>query len=259
MSIPSTPRGAHTLPPCAQLRPTLTCPDSRWDPPSPARSHESPGSGEWLGRPRRALGDGVEVGRPFPAPQGAPRDSAAATIRPAPPSPQPPAAGRRPPPRPGVGDPPGAPPTPPTSPARKSCRRHHGAAVSLPVASPTHPRGRGAGTRGSGRRPGPARPGVGRAGGRRAREGRGRSPAALHPTHWPARRGAESLLKPPRLLPSRAGQGAGAGAGRGGRRRHVPPEPVRPHFLSQVPQLGPVPNSALTFPSLVPTLPEPET
>lgn len=119
----------------------------------------------------------------------------------------------------------------------------------------------GEGSRHSGLRPPPrpGRPTPGRAGGRRAREGRGRSPAALHPTHWPARRGAESLLKPPRLLPSRAGQGAGAGAGRGGRRRHVPPEPVRPHFLSQVPQLGPVPNSALTFPSLVPTLPEPET
>lgn len=167
-------------------------------------------------------------------------------------------AGRRPPPRPGLGDLPGAPPTPPTSTARKSYRRHHGAAVSLPVASPTHPRGRGAGTRGSGRRPGPAgRHPAGRAGGGPER-GRGRSPAALHPTHWPARRGAESLLKPPRLLPSRAGQGAGAGAGRGGRRRHVPPEPVRPHFLSPVPQLGPVPNSALTFPCLVPSLSEPK-
>lgn len=58
MSIPSTTRGAHTLPPCAQLQRTSTCPDSRWDPPSPARSHESPGSGEWLGGRGGPLGTG---------------------------------------------------------------------------------------------------------------------------------------------------------------------------------------------------------
>lgn len=117
----------------------------------------------------------------------------------------------------------------------------------------------GEGSRHSGLRP-PPRPGRRRhrrAGGG-AETSRGRSPTALHPTHWPARRGVESLLKPPRLLP-RGRAGGGRGAGRGGRRRHVPPEPVRPHFLSPVPQLCPVPNSAPTFSSLVPTLPGPHT
>lgn len=156
--------------------------------------------------------------------------------------PQPPPAGRRPPPRRG----------PRTRRAHPHSAHESGAEKlpppprrrRLPPGSlPTHPRGRGAALGAPAAAPGPMA--ETRAGGGPG-TGRGRSPAALHPTHWPARRGAESLLKPSRLLPS-AGQGAGAG--RGGRRRHVPPEPVRPHFLS------PSPNSAPTFSLLVPTLP----
>lgn len=110
----------------------------------------------------------------------------------------------------------------PLAKGRGTCRAHpHSAHESgaeklpprrrrLPPGSlPTH-RGGGERLSGLGRRLGPA--GGRRECGRAASPGRGRSPASLHPTHWPARRGAESLLKPPRLLP-RAGRGAGAGRG----------------------------------------------
>lgn len=152
-----------------------------------------------------------------------------------------------------LGDPPGAPPLRPRARRGKvagAATAEAPIAPSLPPGSlptSTYPRGEGsrARTPGSGRRPGPGRPRLRRAGGG-PETVRGRPPAALHPTHWPARRGAESLLKPSRLLPPpRAGQGAGAG--RSGRRRHVPPEPARPHFLRPVPQLGPVPQLKANF------------
>lgn len=78
------------------------------------------------------------------------------------------------------------------------------------------------------------------------RQRRGRTAGLDGPGSVAGRDPSHSLAGPPRgriafktfpSPPPPAGQGAGAG--RGGRRRHVPPEPVRPHFLSRVPQLSP--------------------
>lgn len=118
-------------------------------------------------------------------------------------------------------------------------RRHH-----LPPASlPTH-RGEGSGPQGS------AAARAGRAGWRRVWAGAG-AVAGHVPSHSLADQplGRIAFKTSPSPPPGRAGGGRRAGRAR----RHVPPEPVRPHFLSPVPQLGPVPNSAPTFSLLVPT------
>lgn len=215
MSIPSTARGAHTLPPCAQLQPTSTCPDSRWDPPSPARSHESPGSGEWLGGRGGPLGTGQRWAALPPLRRGR-----RGTPRP-PPSDRP----RRPPNHRRRG---GALPFAQGWGTRQAHPHsaHESSAEKLsppprrrslpPGCFPDSPAGEG--SRHSGLRPPPrpGRPTPGRAGGRRAREGPG-AVAGRAPSHSlagprPGRIAFKTSSSPP--LPGRAGGGGGRGAGR---------------------------------------------
>ncbi|XP_036158633.1 translation initiation factor IF-2-like [Myotis myotis] len=153
-----------------------------------------------------------------------------------------------------AGDLPGAPPLRP----RVQRGKVAAAAAAPPPPSrvpPDSPRGRGARAAPGSR---PARPagGGGRGGGRTGPAGAG-VVASRAPSHSLAdqprgRIAFKTSSSPP---PGRAGGGRGAGRVR----HHVPPESVRPHFLSAVPQLDLVPNSAPTFSLRTPTRPGPQT
>lgn len=205
--LPAPTQARHVLPPRRQPSAHLDLPRSPGDPPSPPALLGLRGRGRRRGPPT-GPGERIKAGPPFSrSVGGAPglrrgrqrhrrccprnlRRRDALLL----------AKGR---------GPAGRTPTPPTSPARKSCGRRRGATTSF-QGPPRLTAGEGSAA------PGAARPGPRAEGpGRRAHgsgPGRGWSPAELLPTHWPTSRGAESLLKPPRLLP-RAGQGAGAGRG----------------------------------------------
>lgn len=165
-------------------------------------------------------------------------------------------AGRRPPPRQGLGGPPGAPPLRP--PVR---RGKVAAAATAPPPPPSRfpPRlTRGGGEPALGApAAAPARPAGTQAGERRVRDGPG-VVAGRVPSH--------SLAGPPRgriafkTSPSPPpGPGRGRARGGAGTPSCAPGAGPPPLSLSEVPQLSPVPNSALTFSFLVPTLPGPQT
>lgn len=206
--LPTPTQARHVLPPRCQPSAHLDLPQSPGDPPSPPAPLGLRGRGRWRGPPA-GPGERIKAGPPFSRSVGGAPGLRRGRQRHRRCGPHhlrrrdalPLAQGR---------GPAGRTPTPPTSPARKSCGRRRGATTSFQGPSRLT-----AGEGSARRRPPPGLARGRRGPGRRARgsrPGRGWSPAVLLPTHWPTSRGAESLLKPPRLLP-RAGQGAGAGRG----------------------------------------------
>lgn len=262
-SISPTPSRAYALPPRLQLLAHPDLPQSPCDPPS--RAPALMGlleRREWLRGPQRAPVDRVESGPPFSRSVGGAPGFRRRRQMHCLPCPLNLAAGR-PSARKRPRDLPGAPPLRP----RVGRRKVAAAAAALPppsrvpLGSLPGPSRLTAGEESGA--PGSAaararRAGGGNAGGRRARaRARPGAVAGRAPSHSLAvlPRGRIAFKTSP--SPPRGRAGGGRGAGRA--RRHVPPEPVRPHFLSPVPQFGPVPNSNPNFLSPCPDSAVPQT